>query len=83
MSLQLLQRVDVEVGGRIVDRCARSRFPSGSSGRDGVGRAPRLALGGGAAGAPVAGAPRPTGTSKTRNGGRSANVRVSSGIDTL
>ena len=79
--VQLLQRVDVEVGGRIVDRRVRSRFPSGSSGRDGVGGATPAAM----AAARfdrrrrcVDAAPRRRETAADRR-----NVRVSSGIDTL
>ena len=80
--LQLPQRVDVEVGGRVVNRAGGRGFHAGPQERDGVGGAAARAAAVGDAVQPAR-LPASTGTSKTRNGGRSANVRVSSGIDTL
>ena len=80
VSCSFRKRVDVEVRRRIVNRTGGRGFHRVSSGCDGVGRA-AAARGRGRdrhrrVGVDVH-------DSKTRNGGRSANVRVSSGIETL
>ena len=80
------QRARVERSGRLVDSArgtgAHRELPRVYSGR--ASGAATTSCGGSVARRPVGvGGGSSTATSKTRNGGRSANVRVSSGIETL